>query len=505
MSSTDNTGLGLFDDAASAVGNFPTALRGYDRTAVDDYVRTLEASVVQSRRRATQLEQQVAALQDQVAASTDKSSASDLDYSNLGGRANDILRLAQEQARELVENATIEAEKVKENARREADSLRSTAAREGDAIKTGGVAEIDQLREQAERRAPGADREVQGRGRSRSLPPPAGRRSHSAAKRTTRPRPRARTPTSTPRTCGVPQSARRPRSASRWPAEREQAVAQLKQAHDQAQSRTAELLAEATKHHDQSAERLEADIAEAARIRADAMAEAEQAKEEALRESDARIATAKKQATAISERTQQEFTWRKQQLRRETELLHQRKQAVLSQLASLSALAEQTANAFPDLDDPADLEGDEPGDATVLRSGTGGPDQGDNEIPPTTRRPRRWRSAPARTPKPAAEGKNGGSRGGSGSSKPVPQPEPEVDGDATVLISSNDMPAGTQHLSGRKRLDPGRTNGERRAGRDGRPAAASPIACRERGDHLSTPFLGDCRDLIPARRNLVQL
>ena len=147
MSSTDNTGLGLFDDAASAVGNFPTALRGYDRTAVDDYVRTLEASVVQSRRRATQLEQQVAALQDQVAASTDKSSASDLDYSNLGGRANDILRLAQEQARELVENATIEAEKVKENARREADSLRSTAAREGDAIKTGGVAEIDQLRD----------------------------------------------------------------------------------------------------------------------------------------------------------------------------------------------------------------------------------------------------------------------------------------------------------------------------------------------------------------------
>ena len=34
--------------------------------------------------------------------------------------------------------------------------------------------------------------------------------------------------------------------------------------------------------------------------------------------------------------------------------------------------------------------------------------------------------------------------------KAVPQPEPEVDGDATVLISSNDMPAGTQHLSGQK-------------------------------------------------------
>jgi DivIVA domain-containing protein len=67
VNASDNTGLGLFDDTASAVGNFPTALRGYDRTAVDDYVRTLEESVVKSRRHASQLEQQVNLLQDEVA------------------------------------------------------------------------------------------------------------------------------------------------------------------------------------------------------------------------------------------------------------------------------------------------------------------------------------------------------------------------------------------------------------------------------------------------------
>ena len=110
MNASDNTGLGLFDDTASAVGNFPTALRGYDRTAVDDYVRTLEESVVKSRRHSAQLEQQVTVLQDEVASSGEKTDK-DLDYANLGGRANDILRLAQEQARELVQNATIEAEK----------------------------------------------------------------------------------------------------------------------------------------------------------------------------------------------------------------------------------------------------------------------------------------------------------------------------------------------------------------------------------------------------------
>jgi len=66
-------------------------------------------------------------------------------------------------------------------------------------------------------------------------------------------------------------------------------------------------------------------------------------------------------------------------------------------------------------------------------------------------------SPPARSPK-AAEGKSGGSRGGSGGkSAPQvePQAEPEVDGDATVLISSNDVPAGTQHLSGSQRRPSG--------------------------------------------------
>jgi cell division septum initiation protein DivIVA len=145
VNASDNTGLGLFDDTASAVGNFPTALRGYDRTAVDDYVRTLEESVVKSRRHSAQLEQRVTVLQDELTSAGDRPDK-DVDYANLGGRANDILRLAQEQARELVQNATVEAEKLKEQARREADGLRSSAARDGDAIKTGGAAQIDQLR-----------------------------------------------------------------------------------------------------------------------------------------------------------------------------------------------------------------------------------------------------------------------------------------------------------------------------------------------------------------------
>jgi hypothetical protein len=458
MSSSDNTGLGLFDDAASAVGNFPTALRGYDRTAVDDYVRTLEASVVQSRRRASQLEQQISGLQDQLANHAEKGPNQDLDYSNLGGRANDILRLAQEQARELVQNATIEAEKVKENARREADTLRNSAAREGNAIKSGGVAEIDQLRNklhtEIQAQVDKAKAEAEALIAAARRQADSVRREADQEAQTTRQN--AYLDTENLRRTVEREAAEIRQQVA---AEREQAMGQLKRIHDDAQVKTATLLAEATKHSNESAERLEADITEAARIRAEAVAEAEQTKVHAIEEAEARLATAKQQATAISERTQQEFTWRKQQLRRETELLHQRKQAVLNQLASLSALAEQTANAFPDLDEP-DMEGEESsGDQTVLRpagQARGGKTSTEQEAvvedDPTEVVSKQSPAAPPAKPnaQPAdassqPAGKSEAAKAGSAES------EPELDGDATVLVPPSQRPAGTDRLSGQRR------------------------------------------------------
>ena len=82
MTSTDNTGLGLFDDTASAVGNFPSALRGYDRNAVDDYVRSLEGTLVNSRRRTSELEQELGSVSDQLEQA--QAAANDVDYTNLG-------------------------------------------------------------------------------------------------------------------------------------------------------------------------------------------------------------------------------------------------------------------------------------------------------------------------------------------------------------------------------------------------------------------------------------
>jgi hypothetical protein len=427
VSAADDNGLGLFDDTASAVGNFPTSLRGYDRTAVDDYVRTLEASVVQSRRHAAALEQQVTALQDQL---RDAGRGGEVDYAGVGGRANDILRLAQEQARDMVEKATVEAAKLKESARREADSVRQHAAREGDTMKTGGMAELDHLRAKLHEDIQGQVEKAKAEAEALIA---AARRQADSVRR------EAEHEAQTIRQNAHLDTEKLRRSVEKELAdgrqqiavEREAATGQLRGIHDDANQKTAAMLAEATKHHEESARRLEADMAEAARVRSEALAEAEQLKQAALKESEERLSTAKRQAAAINERTQQEFAWRKQQLRRETELLHERKKAVLNQLASLSALAQETAHSFPDLEDPSDLENES--DHTVLR-----PENLSPSLPAD-----QGQGGKAGTPNGAAKGeaKAAGKAEGKAGEENV-----DVDGEATLLAAASDKPAGTQHL-----------------------------------------------------------
>jgi hypothetical protein len=200
---------------------------------------------------------------------------------------------------------------------------------------------------------------------------------------------------------------------------------------EDAATRTAALLKEATEHNQASADRLEADIAEAARIRAEALNEAERAKLTAIKESEERVEAAKAQAAAITERTQSEFAWRKQELRRETELLGQRKQAVLNQLASLSALAQQTAQSFPEIDDLGEFQGEE-GDRTILRPAGAGP------ALPESDDPREQTNGHASERKPETAEIDDDS--------PTERVDADVDGDATIVIPSGTVPSGTAHL-----------------------------------------------------------
>ena len=440
MTSADNTGLGLFDDAASAVGNFPSALRGYDRNAVDDYVRSLEGALVGVRRRTADLEQQLATMSDQLEEA--RQAASEVDYTNLGGRASDILRLAEEQARETLDRATVDAERVREEARREADLTRKNAARDGDDLKSGGLAEIAEVRTRMEE--DGRVHAERTQAEAEALIAAARRQAESL-------RQESQNESQTVRQQAYLDTEELRRGVEREAAdlrqqvavEREQAVAELRRIQAEATERTTALLAEATKHNQESADRLELDVNEAARIRADALAEAERTKLAAIKESEERVQAAKAQAAAITERTQSEFAWRKQELRRETDLLSARKQAVLNQLASLSALAQQTAQSFPEIDDLTDFSAEE-GDRTILRPADAAPALPDDD----DQRERTNGHAVTAKEQPEATDvtdEHPTERSDSGDT-PEEESEPEVDGDATIVVPAGSVPSGTGHL-----------------------------------------------------------
>ncbi len=452
MTSTDNTGLGLFDDTASAVGNFPSALRGYDRNAVDDYVRGLEGTLVGTRRRVSELEQQVGSINAQLEEA--RQAAAEVDYTNLGGRASDILRLAEEQARETLDKAGVDAERVREEARREADAARLSATREGDDLKSGGLAEIEQIRTRMEEELRAQVERTQAE--ADAVIAAARRQAESLQKE-------AEHAAQTAREQAYLDVEEQKRVAEREVAdlrqqvavEREQAVAELRKVQEDAAERTSALLAEATKHNQESSARLEADIAQAETIRTEAQNEAEKLKLAAIKEADERVEAAKAQAAAITERTQSEFAWRKQELKRETDLLGQRKQAVLNQLASLSALAQQTALSFPEIDDLTEF-GAEDGDRTVLQPAGSGP-----ALPPATDEKRERTNGHAKEAADDSDESGVSSTSDSHRSDSDPSAEddhpterpqresaPELDGDATIVIPAGAVPSGTAHLKG---------------------------------------------------------
>ena len=268
----------------------------------------------------------------------------DVDYTNLGGRASEILRLAEEQAREVMDRASVDAERLAGggSARGRLDSRQ--AAREGNELKSGGLAEIDKVRDPARGRRGHPPRPRQGRVRG-----PAGGR--SSAGRVDASRGRARRPDGPPAdlpghrgaaphasSARSPTPGSRSRSSARrpWPSSagpRRRPSQQTSGDADRGDPLPRGVGRPAGGRHPSRPPG-------SGRRRS---SEAEQLKLTSIKEAEDRVEAAKKQAAAISERTQQEFAWRKEQLRRETDLLSQRKQAVLAQLASLSALAQETA------------------------------------------------------------------------------------------------------------------------------------------------------------------
>lgn len=157
-------------------------------------------------------------------------------------------------------------------------------------------------------------------------------------------------------------------------AERDQSLAALDVQQRELRDRLAGMVADARRGSDELQEMLAAASAELRARQQAVYAEAERIKADSINEAAAIVAQARHAADEHWQRTEGELLRRTEQLKREQNLLRQRKEALVAQLNNLSSLANLTALEFPE-----DEEGgagllliEEPG-AGQARVDAGGP------------------------------------------------------------------------------------------------------------------------------------
>jgi hypothetical protein len=131
--------------------------------------------------------------------------------------------------------------------------------------------------------------------------------------------------------------------------QRQHVMAELKEVQESTNQTIQDMLGKASALQRSAGEHLTLETENAAKLRTEALAEAERIKVEASGEAEKIIDRARHKAAIIDERARQELALRRRQMRDEQELLTRRKHAMLNQLASVSALAVETAENLPDV------------------------------------------------------------------------------------------------------------------------------------------------------------
>jgi hypothetical protein len=317
-----------------------TARRGYDRAAVDRFVEETHTQIAGLRREVESL------------AATNRAMAAERamtpDYSSLGGRAQEILRIAEEQARETTHRASTAADDLVAGAERDADRMRDTTAHELAALRQHRLAELDELRSRTEDDTGLALERAQASAQQLL----AAARLQAEAVRT-----EAAAQASDLVQAALYEAEQQRASASREAAaiaadvaaHRASTYAELQRAQEEAAAHVEAMLAEATRQQTTTAAHLAAETEQAVALRAQALADAEEVRRTAHTDAEDTVARAQQQAATIDERARQEYAWRRRQMRQEQALLDQRRAAILSQLTSLSALAAETAGNLPEV------------------------------------------------------------------------------------------------------------------------------------------------------------
>src|SRR5215217_8569064 len=132
-------------------GRFPLARKGYDREAVDHFVRSTHAQIAH-------LLQQYDALMSnnhQLRHALDEANAraAHADFSGVGGRVQELLQIAEEQATDITQQAVQEADRLSAQVHAELNELRQNAAAELAQMRDAQLAELGSLRQHGEQAA----------------------------------------------------------------------------------------------------------------------------------------------------------------------------------------------------------------------------------------------------------------------------------------------------------------------------------------------------------------
>ncbi|GAB2576356.1 DivIVA domain-containing protein [Microlunatus antarcticus] len=323
-----------------ATGFFASARKGYDRAAVDRFVEDTQSQIAGLSREVESLAAQNRAMAAKQAMTTD--------YSSLGGRAQEILRIAEEQARETTQRATTAADDLVAGAERDADRMRDDTVHELAGLREHRLAELDVLRRRTEddstlavERAHASAQQLLAAARleAEAVRTEAQARAHDLVQ------------------AAVYEAEQQRAAAQREAAavaadvaaHRETTYAELQRAQEEAAAHVEAMLAEATRQQTTTAAHLAAETEQAVALRAEALADAERVRTTADADAADAVARAQQQAATIDERARQEYAWRRRQMRQEQALLDQRRSAILGQLTSLSALAAETAGNLPEV------------------------------------------------------------------------------------------------------------------------------------------------------------
>lgn len=346
--------------APPARPTFPAVRRGgYDKDAVDLQVGRLVTEHAAATSGLARAEQQLGTLQADLAAAREELAEQRTpSYSGLGGRASALLRLAEEEADEIREQALKDAHDIREQAARNGEAIRAEAAREAEDMRTVQIGELDETRSrmtadaEQERnlaRAEAADLVAAAKREADQVRLAAQQEAGELRTAATREAEQAR--------AGADREVQEARRA--LAVEKERLAREATDHHNSATAETRRLVEEAEERANAAEQRAAQATRQTTEHRASSQKDAEALLHRARREAEQVVAAARSQADSVRAAGDADLERQVETLKMEVSRLSKRRDAITAQLASLrdvisgfsdddeTPAAEQAAPATP--------------------------------------------------------------------------------------------------------------------------------------------------------------